>query len=364
MNILSIGSRYKPYKGGNAKRVSIICENFSKLGHNIFVVTTSEKGAFNDNLYKSETGVTILRFTKSSTSLLKLNKIINKYKIDVVYTHNTRVWIFCSIFLPCKIKLVNEVHALNNSSFFKNFAMYISIPILQKRTDAIFVLSNNAKNILYNNYKFDKSKIYFTPNGIENEEINSLDFGRNNNFIYAYGGTLYDWQGINILLSKSKEILEIAEDVIIKIIGGGPLLEDVKSFVVKENLEKRIIITGFVSEEEYNKQLKLSDVLLIPRPSTIATETAIPLKIFDAIKVNKPIIMSNVSGLTEVLGYNEALIYQHDHYEELVQCCRRLYRNFDLANKLCTNAKDQLKLWPSNIDIAKKQVDIISHLVK
>ena len=47
------------------------------------------------------------------------------------------------------------------------------------------------------------------------------------------------------------------------------------------------------------------DVLVYPRVSTGATETITPLKPFEALSLSKPIIVSDVEPLREIVGANE-----------------------------------------------------------
>ena len=365
MTILSVGSQYKPNKGGNAKRSSTMSENFSKLGSKVIILTTTLTNSdFSDDEYSNNYGIKIHRFASIKKMLLNINRLISIYKPDILLCHNDITWLYCSIFTR-NVIIINENHAIKKYINWKEFIKNSFYPIMRKRTKAVFVLSNNAKKIYVNKYKFNEKKIFFTPNGSDNDKNKSeINFSNSEKFVYMYGGTLYKWQGISVLLENIQEILSISKDVVVKIVGGGPMLGEVKEYVQKHNLNNRVIITGFLDQENYDKEVSMSDVILIPRPSTIETETAIPLKIFDAVKNNKPIVMSDVSGLTEVLTKNEALIYRNDKPIELVESCKQIYRNKDLAIKLINNANKKIENWPSDIEIAEKQLNIMSKLLK
>lgn len=363
--ILSLGSKFKPDNGGNSKRATVMLEYYEELGYEI-VVCTPTKNDVNDiydKEYNSNSKIKVIRFKSVKDIIKNTKRLIKEYNVGIVLTHLDILWIYC-VFFVNNAQIIHEVHTLSISkSRIRQMIKEFGYKIARKKTKAIFVLSNNAKNYFVEKFNYEAEKIHFTPNGLENfEVVQDFVFGNENKFTYIYGGTLYDWQGVNIILEHAEEILKISQDIIIKIVGDGPLYNSVNQFILSNNLQKRIIVTGFLDQEQYNDEMKKADVILIPRPSTLETNTAIPLKIFDAIAFNKPIVMSDAKGLLEVLTEKEALIFSSSNTSEFTEACKKIYRNEELAKQLTNAARIRVKDWPTNLEVAKKQLQIIENI--
>lgn len=363
MNILSVGGRYKPYNGGNAKRISTMCEEFAKINHNVIVMTVST----DDTLTKKEliNNVTVLRYSDFNALCSDVENCAKEYMIDVILTHE-ETYLRKISSLAKKYPITYECHAMEpDTNKIKEFAKrFLRKKLFNSVCDAIFVLSNNAKQQICNHYGIPSPKIFFTPNGLEKDAYKGKDysFGENEKFVYGYAGTLYTFQGVHILLEYCQQILSIADDVEIRIVGGGPMEQQVRDYIREKSLSKRVIFIGEVNQEEFDKQVSEFDVLLMPRPSTQSTESAIPLKIFDAAKHKKPVVMSNVSGLTEAFSEEAALIYDTQNPDEFMSCCKKIYRNYELAKCLVKGGEKALEAWPTVKTVAETQVNVMRQI--
>lgn len=363
MNILSVGGRYKPYNGGNAKRISTMCEEFTAIDHNVIVMTVTTDAALPQKEVINK--VTVLRYSDFNDLCSDVEDRAKEYMIDVILVHE-ETYLRKISSLAKKYPITYECHAMEpDTNKVKEFAKRLLRKKLFNSTcDAIFVLSNNAKKQICDSYGTLASKIFFTPNGLEIDAYKGKDFhfGENEKFVYGYAGTLYTFQGIHILLEYCQQILSIADDVEIRIVGGGPMEQQVRNYINENALNERIIFTGEVNQEEFDKQVSEFDVLLMPRPSTQSTESAIPLKIFDAAKHKKPVVMSNVSGLTEAFSKEAALIYDTKNPDEFVSCCKKIYRNYELAKNLVEGEEKALEAWPSVRAVAETQANVMLQL--
>ena len=365
MNILSIGGRYKPTNGGNAKRISTMCEAFLGLGNTVTVMTCDSYGTCED--YSLVDGVAVYRFQDSKSLINNVSDIVSKHSCNILLLHE-ETYLRELRWQNTELPVVFECHAVEyNQSLIKEVILRILRKTYFNRSylKRVFVLSKNAKKVFSDKYSYPQEYILYTPNGV-NKNITQypvMNFSENEQFIYGYAGTLYDFQGINVLLSYANKILDIAADVQIYIVGGGPLEDKVRSFVVENKLEERIILTGSVSQEKFDEYVQKFDVMLMPRPSLPSTESAVPLKVFDAAIHKKPVVMSNVSGLTEAFSNDAALIYDTRTPDDFVNCCKKIYRNSELAKKLVEGELEALKRWPSIENVAKIQLQAMQEAI-
>jgi len=360
LNILSVGGNYKPGNGGNAKRISTMCEMFVSLGHSVTVMTCTEgQGAENECI----NGVRIKRFADYKELSKNIKNCISVCEIDVVLVHQEtflrNMWL-----QGIRVPVFFECHAIepNPNKAKEAILKILSKCYLRKRfVRSVFVLSKNAIPQFSKAYNYPVESIFWTPNGFEAPKCKDagIVFGDQETFTYGYAGTLYTFQGIENILTYSKEILAIGEDVRLMLVGGGPLEETVRKFVEENGLSDKILLTGSVDRKTFDEYMATFDVVLMPRPSMSSTESAVPLKVFDAVKHRKPVVMSNVSGLTEAFSENAALIYDTKRPHDFVECCRKIYRNRPLAEALVAGASDAMKNWPTVEDVANTQLNVM-----
>ncbi|MBE7001289.1 MAG: glycosyltransferase family 4 protein [Ruminococcaceae bacterium] len=366
MNILSIGGSYKPENGGNAKRISTMCEAFCKLGHTVTVLTCS--GFKSEPVDSSISGVRVVRYGSCNELVKAVPKLSKQVAADVILvqqeTFLRMLWL-----KNIKLPVFYECHAIESSgnNYKEAIRKLLRRFYLDKRfVKGVFVLSKNAIQAFSSKFNYPEEKIYWTPNGfsLSEQDDRALHFGENETFVYGYGGTLYTFQGIENILTYSKDILAIADDVRLMIVGGGPLEQTVRDYVEENDLSERIIITGSVDRERFDTLMATFDVVLMPRPSMPSTESAVPLKIFDAAKHKKPVVMSNVSGLTEAFSEKAALIYDTKQPDEFVTCCQKIYRNRPLAESLVAGELEAMKKWPSVEAVAKIQAQVMENQLR
>lgn len=360
MKILHFGSNYLPSKGGNVVRMTNLLEN-NKCGNELFIMTTAKKDDFDDDGYYEKTGIRIIRINALDEAKMLLPEVVKKYNIDIVVTHIIPANLIACRVLPKDVIIVTEIHSLIESGKLKNMGKaWLHRLFLNKRTSHFFTLSHGSEEYIIKNYGLHKEKITFLPNGFELNKTERVS-GSKDWFTFGYCGSFYSWQGTDVIADNVDRIFSLGDNVRVYLIGGGYREEE-----LKEKAEKsggRLVVTGLVDKAEANRlTAEEIDVLMIPRPSALETETAIPLKIFDSVESGKPVIISDVFGLVEVLGENEAFVYSKNDKDGLYNACKNAYENKDLLDVKFNEAVKKLKTWPSWDDIHKRQNDIFKEV--
>jgi glycosyltransferase involved in cell wall biosynthesis len=366
MNILHLGCGYKPENCGNATRMSSLLESTS-LENNHFVLTHSRRKYFDDDKYYEDKGIKLIRISGDREVLAVLKKVVKEFNIDIIQAHNFKTAIIASLLTNKRIRIIFEIHSWIETTKIKTIIRdFFLKKFVFKRVDRIFILSLNLKKFLINNYKYPPEKIFFMPNGYLHKN-KQYRFKRSVNtkfFTFGYVGSYFDWQGIGNLMTIIPSIYNKFPNSRFLMVGDGVDFKRFKDFVIKNNFSDRVIMTGMVSKDELVKYYDEIDVILIPRPKTLETENSIPLKIFEAVWYCKPIIMSDVKGLIEVLGSDEALIYKSESLYELQEFIIKIFKNYTLMEKLSKNAFNKIIRWPTWRNIAEKQETIYKVLMK
>lgn len=352
MRVLHFGSNYLPSKGGNVVRMTNMLESNS-TDTELFIMTTAPKNDFNDDEYYKKTGIRVFRIDMLKQAKRELPIVVQEYQIDIVVTHIIPAnMIACSV-LPKNVLIMTEVHSLIDSGSIKNILKGLMHRFwLNRRTKKYFVLSRGAAEYIKIHYGVKEDNIVFLPNGYRGKPM-VRDVGNKDYFTFGYVGTFYSWQGIDIIADNIDRILSLGENVRVYLVGGGQREEELMKKAQLSN--GRLVVTGLVEKGEVNRHMQEIDVLMIPRPSTLETETAIPLKIFDSVEHGKPAIISDVFGLKEVLGEDEAFVFNKNDGDGLYKACMEAYNNQSLCTEKFNKAVARMKKWPTWNEIHKKQ---------
>ena len=182
-------------------------------------------------------------------------------------------------------------------------------------------------------------------------------------FTIGYAGSLYDGRGINIIL----ELAQIFPEIHFLLVGGNP--EQVESLQQKTASQNILNITfiGFVSNTQLPLYLAASDILLMPYQNTIRTFGNVgnitrwisPMKMFEYMAANRPMISSDLPVLREVLNENNAILITADNVQDWAEAIRKLYDEADYASALANKAREDVLYYTWN----KRVQRILQHLM-
>ena len=197
--------------------------------------------------------------------------------------------------------------------FIKDYTLALGVP-----TERIFIIPNGADT---------KS---FTPNKPDTLKLRSK-LSLKNEKLCAYCGRLDGWAGINII-SKLCDIAQTRRlNVKFLLIGSGE---------GKTAQRRNVIVLGEKPYEEVPSILAASDVILIPFPNNEVSHAASPLKLFEGMAMQKPIIASKVSGIEEVVSDGKnGFLADPDNLEEWAQKLETILSFETLAANMGQSAK-------------------------
>lgn len=312
INVVHICDTFYPYRGGSTIRLlnllNGICEKSSNFNFKILTRNYTKQLKRREKLRDN---IEIIRFVKYAEVPLLLVKLSCEMKIDIMHAHNYRPGLFAyitNIFL--NKPFIIEMHAIYETSLLKQM---IGKNLL-KKAERIITLSERAKNYLNNVYKIDKNKINVICNGINIDYFDKhkatpkvlMDYKQIFEFLsgfqlkIGYVGSINEWQGIYNFIKIAKDIISKNKNIGFLIVGDGPEYIKVEKIIQEHSLQKRILIHHAIHYDDVPSIYKNIDALLMPRTSTLATETTIPLKPLDAIACGRMVIGTNVGGLIDL----------------------------------------------------------------
>ena len=146
-----------------------------------------------------------------------------------------------------------------------------------------------------------------------------------------YCGRLDSWAGINIISKLCTMALRRKMNVDFILVGSGS-----QKVTQKEN----ITLCGERPYEEMPRILSTADIVIVPFPNNEISHAASPLKLFEGMAMEKPIIASRVSGIEEIISDGEnGLLADPENINEWIEKMEILVNSENLSAIIGKNAR-------------------------
>lgn len=163
-------------------------------------------------------------------------------------------------------------------------------------------------------------------------------------FTAGYTGHLYAGRGVDLLLQVAARL----PDINFLIAGGEPQhVERLRQSAQSAHLEN-VRLTGFVPNADLPLYQAACDVLLMPYQRQVAASSGgdisrylSPMKLFEYLACERPMISSDLSVLQEVLNPENALLLPGDDLDAWIAALRKLQAEPDLRRRLASRARQQ-----------------------
>ncbi|HOI40054.1 MAG TPA: glycosyltransferase family 4 protein [Methanobacterium sp.] len=313
-------------------RISNIAKIMGEAGHDVDLVHYCGKSKYDNFKEKNQFPNDKFIITSQLGVYFKHLKILRENKYDLVYA-NTGAATFCSLSgRLTKVPLVFDMHGdllqelllrCGKSMNPKFLANYLLLKIMDyanlKGSNKIICVSNRMIDYLHTNKGVALDKMDYVTNGVDldfftqkNHKVQELkqELGLEEKLIFGYLGGFQSWQGVENLINSA---LTIDDDEIAFLIVGGQEKPD-------NVANKNIIFIPKINRLEVPNYYSLCDVLILPRPSHLATEMAAPTKFAEYTSMGKPVLTSNVGDAADlVTKYNSGIVVKDNSVDNMVE---------------------------------------------
>jgi glycosyltransferase involved in cell wall biosynthesis len=146
-------------------------------------------------------------------------------------------------------------------------------------------------------------------------------------------------------------------------VGEGAEREELEEEVRRLGLSN-VTFLGGQPRERIPCMLNASDVVLVPLRDDPLFRTVIPSKIFEAMAVAKPMVLSVPGESADIVdGAGAGLVVKPESPDEMAAAIRRLTGNPELARKLGTNGRRAAESEFCRRAAARKMLEVLSSVV-
>ena len=370
MRIAVITTSQVPSISANSIQVMKVCQSYCQLGHDVTLIVPGKKTADWDEI-STNFGIqtkfsikyipTIKSFRRYDFTLIS-GFIIFFTRFDLVHTWMPQI---ANIAGFLGKPYIIELHGMPTGKIGPKIYKDIIFSNHKKR----FLCITNALKLMYENkynFKFKDSEIKIAPNGVVLEpyyncpEISEIrnNLGIENRFTVVYTGHLYQGRGMDLLVQLAKVLPNI------QFLWVGGKDEDVNRWreYIFENGIKNIVLTGFVGNKIIPDYQLSGDILVMPYENTISgssggnsVDFCSPMKMFEYMAAEKPIITSDLPILHEVLNDKNAIFCEYNDINQWVDAINLIQENPDLGLRLGKQARSDVEKYSWN-ERAKKSL--------
>jgi glycosyltransferase involved in cell wall biosynthesis len=142
---------------------------------------------------------------------------------------------------------------------------------------------------------------------IDGKDIRKKYGIKKNDIVLFFMGWLYDFSGLKEIVTELPNTNK--ERIKLLIVGDGDAFEDLKKMQKEYNLENKMILTGRQPYELIPKFLSTADVCLLPAHNNAIMKDIVPIKTYEYMAMENPIISTKLPGVMKEFGDNNGVIY-------------------------------------------------------
>ncbi|MCQ6282352.1 glycosyltransferase family 4 protein [Bacillus sp. EB600] len=268
---------------------------------------------------------------------------------DIIHAQGIIPSVAISRIKPRHTPLVASLHGALAFNQVLNGALALNTPAWRQSfeaeskaitsSDICIVGSQWLKNVFFKDYKVDINQPFgIVPYGIDIEEfIRKMHLPSHisrplNKFIIVCTARLVPLKGHQYLLNALAELKKVRKDWACWLIGGGPLLNQLRQQVNRLGLSGDVKFLG--NQENVASLLKMADMFVFP-----SLQDNMPYAVMEAQIAGIPVVVSDAGGIPEMVKNGETgLIFPKRNSHSLFLTIRNLMENQQFREFLAKNA--------------------------
>jgi glycosyltransferase involved in cell wall biosynthesis len=310
MNLLLLNYEYPPLGGGASVQIDLLSKEFTKKGHQVYIVTSHFKGY---SFFEKEENIFVFRIPV-------FRKYIHKSRLIEMFLYILFAG-FLSLILNLKIKFNHQlaffllptglIAFINRKLFGTPYVVSLrggDVPsfvpdetpyykyfrniacVIGQNAERLVAVSSDLAELAKQDFPTLTNKITNIDNGIKMYPY-IIKREKNTLIRFLFAGRLTAQKNLeNIIRSFSK----IKDSYFFDIYGDGPLKNDLLQLVNGLKLADKITLHPWIDTKEIEKEMQMSDFLVL-----LSHKEGLSMTALQAYRNGLPIIASKVCGLQD-----------------------------------------------------------------
>uniref|UniRef100_A0A7V1EIQ9 Glycosyltransferase family 1 protein n=1 Tax=candidate division WOR-3 bacterium TaxID=2052148 RepID=A0A7V1EIQ9_UNCW3 len=323
MRIFFIGSyRHNPITGGHIYNQKVI-EALNELGHKVVEINVHHLPFFFRIKFFSFLYCFLMWFKGSSDLILQVVDSSLRYFPFTIFT-----WYY-------QIPTALIVHHLKEELPQFNLREYINYQLMRcnlKRATFIIVNSHNTKLNVIHCIGGNNKKIWIVSPGIYtcSNSIKRRLYGTKKNWVFISVGSIIPRKGYDFLIESLKDLNKFQyKCYIVGDIGDKKYYSLLLKKIIKYQLNKNIIFTGYLSQAELEELYENSDLFILP-----SRHEGYGIVLNEALNHGIPVVATNVGAVPEIIQNNvNGFLVEPDNPANLTKILKKIMESpYTLAN--------------------------------
>lgn len=339
--------------GGVERYIEMLLKNMDRDYEHILICSYDYSEEFLNSLnmkYKRISMVRELSFSKDLKSIRIVRKLIKEYKPDLIYTHSSKggaIGRIANIGLVKNILYNPHGWAFNMrcSNMKKTIYKYIE-KILSLFTTKIIVISEFEKESALQNRICKSEKLELIFNGIDIDKYNiekdnfnlkRKDFNISDDaYIIGMVGRISEQKAPDTFIKVASRISKKIPNAFFLIVGDGEDRKKLENLIKENNLEEKVLITGWVKNS-------LAYIELFDLATLLSRWEGFGLAIAEYMVAKKPIVASRVDAIPNLVTENCGLLVDVDNIEQITNSIMKIYNDKEFKNTIVENSYKRVK---------------------
>lgn len=233
-----------------------------------------------------------------------------------------------------------------------------------RRADRVVVIAQGMREEIIRR-GVDPRRITVVGNGVDIERFRPIPrdeglaarLGINGDLVFGFIGSFYRYEGLRFLVEALPQLRSRVPGARLLFVGSGEEEGALRDATARSG--DAIVLPGQVPHEQVREYYSVIDVFVCPRRRMRLTELVTPLKPLEAMAMARPVLASDVGGLSELIQHGSTgFLFRADDASSLVDRAGHLAASPELRARLGQAARTHVERERSWLRIVSRYVEV------
>lgn len=231
--------------------------------------------------------------------------IIKSRRINLVFLSNSYYGYYALPWLKCQFKdipFVDYIHAENYT--LRNGGFPKDSNAVADYLDATYTCTSHLREVMHKTMKRNKKNVktvyigtdpaFFDPSieYVGEKELKEFYYGKK---VILFPSRMVHYKRPLFAINVIKRMAEIRDDVRLAMIGDGIALEDVKQYIIENDLQN--LVTCFGMQKDVRPFYKVANATIV-----CSLREGLTLTTYESLSMGVPVVSANIGGQGELIG--------------------------------------------------------------